>query len=932
MKSDRKIFNPLHLIKGSSKKIFEGLIFCILLQFNGAGYAQDAPEILSEDADIYELEAFEITGSFVGSLAMAAQQKQMTTTVVEVISAEDIGKLPDTSIAESLGRLPGITTQRINGRSQIISIRGLNEDFSAATLNGREQVTTGSVRAVEFDQYPAELMSGAVVYKTGDASIVTQGIAGVVDLKTVKPLAYGRKTTTIGAAYEWTAFDALVGGTDRGGMRYHASYIDQFMDGKLGIAFGYAYTDKIGQGKQWNAWGFADWTDPETNESYSILGGTKPFVRSSELERKGLMATIEYQPNDNIHTSLDFYYTKFEENQRLVGVEFPLVVWGSASVEDYSAVNGVITSGTLTDVRGVIRNDIAARDADIYNLGWNLDIADVAGWNLNLDLSYSLINREDLVLESYAAITTANPYYHTMTFQQSEDGVVFNPSISYSNPDEVVLRFADWGSGTTDPTGLGASKIGYQKSPESEDELYQAKIVAKREGSYFWDNIKTLEFGMNYTGRTKFDHENGYYLLPSSGDYETPIPVSTTVTDLSFIGIDGVVTYDPVAAMESGVFESVQNLNDDVMTSDWDAEENVTTFYSKIGIESMIRDIPLDGALGFQFVHTDQSSSGYQATGTGNEGTLVRQKVEGGSTYWDFIPSLNLTLNLSQSSYIRMSLARQIARQRMDNMRAGTEFGYDASRALSTDVENSPWSGSGGNPELEPWRANSVDLSYEHYFADNMGYYAVAAFYKDLLSYTYQQNTLTDFTQYSAAVEGEDPILWEGYVNRWTNGEGGEIYGFEVTLSLPGEMLSEYLGGFGMILSGSYTESSISQSTGEDTPLPGLSDKVMNGTLYYERGGFSARISASYRSEYLATVDVFGPRNRSFRTASEETIIDAQIGYSFESGMMKGLHVYFQAYNLTNEPLATYIDGNTLLVKDYQEYGSSYAIGASYKF
>jgi len=920
------------LIKKPSRNWLKPLsLLCSYLLATGS-FMAEMPLNGQEEEDIYELDVFEITGSFSGSLAMAAEKKQMTPLVVEVITAEDIGKLPDTSIAESLGRLPGVTTQRINGRSQIISIRGLNEDFSAATLNGREQVTTGSVRAVEFDQYPAELISGAMVYKTGDASIVTQGIAGVVDLRSVKPLAFGRKATQIGSAYEWTAFDALVGGTERGGMRFNASYIDQFMDDKVGIAVGYAYNDKIGQGKQWNSWGFADWTDPENGENYLVIGGAKPFVRSSELERHGFASTLEYKPNEYLHSTVDVYYTKFQEDQRLVGVEFPLVVWGSAHVADYSATDGVITSGTLTDVRGVIRNDIVSRDADIYNIGWNLKLSNLDGWDLNMDLSHSMIEREDLVLESYSAITTANPYYHTMAFEQSDRGILFSPSISYANAEDVVLRHADWGSGNVDPTGLGSSKIGYMKSPESKDELYQAKLVTKREGSFFWNTVTCIEFGANYTARTKFDHENGYYILPSSGAYETAIPVQTSVTDLSFIGIDGVVTYNPVAVLDSGVFERVQNLNDDVMTSDWDAEENVTTLYSKLEIESLLKHTPINGALGFQFVNTEQSSSGFQATGTGNEGTLVRETVEGSANYWDFIPSLSLNLNLSERSYLRFSAARQIARQRMDNMRAGTEFGYDASRALSTDIENSPWSGSGGNPELEPWRANAVDLSFEHYFKDSMGYTAVSVFYKNLLSYTYQQNTLTDFSDFAAAVQGEDPLLWQGYVNRWTNGDGGELYGVELTVSLPGELVSDYLEGFGLIVSGSYTESSISQSQGGDTPLPGLSDKVFNGTLYYEKAGFSARISASYRSEYLATLDVFGPRNRSFRTASEETVIDAQVGYQFTSGMLEGFNVYFQAYNLTNEPLSTYLDGDTLRVKDYQEYGRSYAIGASYKF
>ncbi|MBN2068921.1 MAG: TonB-dependent receptor [Opitutales bacterium] len=889
-----------------------------------------AQDYAGSDEDIYVLDNFVVTSSFSGSLADAAEKKQNAPLIVEVISAEDIGKLPDTSIAESLARLPGITTQRINGRAQIVSIRGLNEDFSSATLNGREQVTTGSVRAIEFDQYPAELMSGAVVYKTGDASVVTQGIAGVVDLRTVRPLSYGKSITNVGVAYEWTEFDALVGGSDRGGMRFNMSYIDQLLDGKLGIAIGYAYNDKMGQGKQWNSWGYADYTDAATDETNAVIGGAKPFVRSSELERHGLMATIEYKVSDNIRTTIDLGYTKFKEDQRLVGIEFPLAVWGDAVLDEYSVTDGVITSGTFSNVRGVMRNDIVERDADIYNIGWNLDITDVAGWNLNFDLSYSMIDRTDLVLETYSGTSASGTAARdTLVFSMSEEGAVFTPGIDYSDSSLIVLTSpAGWGSDVV-PGG----QLGYLKTPESKDELYQAKFFAKKDVAYFWDTFKSIEFGANYTTRSKYEYEKGYYLAAASGATEVAIPVSTSVTDLSFIGIPGMVTYDPVEVLNSGVYERIQNPNSDVLSNDWDVDEDVFTVYSKMGISTHMGEVPVDGALGYQFVYTDQSSSGTAATGSGADGSLVREAIEGGDDYWDFVPSFSLNFNVAEGRYIRFSAARQMARQRMDYMRAGTQFGYDQTKATSTDLTESPWSGSGGNPELKPWRANALDLSFEQYFKDNMGYFSLSGFYKDLLSYTYQENTLTDFTAFADAVTGtEDPLLWEGYVSRWTNGDGGDIYGVEATLSLPGELLSDYLKGFGVILSGSYTESNVSYNDGDDTPLPGLSDKVFNSTVYYERGGFSARMSATYRSEYLATVSTFGPRSRTFRTADAETVIDAQIGYSFNTGMLEGTNIFFQAYNITNEPLSTYVDGDSLRVIDYQEYGRSYAVGVSYKF
>jgi iron complex outermembrane receptor protein len=134
-----------------------------------------------------------VTSGFAGSLAAAAAAKMVAPTVTEVLMSEDMGKLPDISIADSLTRLTGLTTQRVNGRSQDIIIRGFTGDFSTSLLNGLEQVSTGENRAVELDQYPAELLDSVTVYKTAQANFVDQGLAGTIDMHTVQPLSKGHR-------------------------------------------------------------------------------------------------------------------------------------------------------------------------------------------------------------------------------------------------------------------------------------------------------------------------------------------------------------------------------------------------------------------------------------------------------------------------------------------------------------------------------------------------------------------------------------------------------------------------------------------------------------------------------------------------------------------------------------------------------------------
>ena len=170
----------------------------------------------------------------------AIEIKKDNGSIVEAISAEDIGKLPDTSIADSISRLPGLTSQRAEGRASAISLRGTDPGFTTALLNGREQVSTGDNRSIEFEQYPSELLSSVVVYKTPDAGLIGQGLAGTIDLRTTRPLNYGRRTMAFNLRGEANSHDDLGADSDEKGYRASFSYIDQFADDTIGVTFGVA--------------------------------------------------------------------------------------------------------------------------------------------------------------------------------------------------------------------------------------------------------------------------------------------------------------------------------------------------------------------------------------------------------------------------------------------------------------------------------------------------------------------------------------------------------------------------------------------------------------------------------------------------------------------------------------------------------------------
>src|SRR4051812_35835915 len=157
-----------------------------------SGYA------LAQDQEADDMEQVVVTGIRHG-IENSIAVKKTNDSIVEAITAEDIGKLPDTSIAESIARLPGLAAQRVNGRAQVISIRGLGPRYGATLLNGREIVSTGDNRSVELDQFPSELINSATVYKTPDAALVGQGLSGTLNMQTIRPLDFQKSQLALNA-------------------------------------------------------------------------------------------------------------------------------------------------------------------------------------------------------------------------------------------------------------------------------------------------------------------------------------------------------------------------------------------------------------------------------------------------------------------------------------------------------------------------------------------------------------------------------------------------------------------------------------------------------------------------------------------------------------------------------------------------------------
>ncbi|HEX6409253.1 MAG TPA: TonB-dependent receptor, partial [Sphingomicrobium sp.] len=250
-----------------------------------------------------------------------------------------------------------------------------------------------------------------------------------------------------------------------------------------------------------------------------------------------------------------------------------------------------------------------------------------------------------------------------------------------------------------------------------------------------------------------------------------------------------------------------------------------------------------------------------------------------------------------------------------------------------TGVTTAFVTGSAGNPELRPWRANAVDLTFEKYWGSK-GYLAAQFFWKDLKSYVYTQDVQVPVTDLALSPPNPgsvvDPIA---ILNIPINGKGGKLYGVELAGTLPFETFAPALEGFGVTGGVSYTKSKIRPTPSQPpSALPGYSKWVVNATAFYERYGFNVRGSVRHRSSFIGEVSGFAA-NRVRRNAKAETIVDGQVGYEFQPGnFLHGLSIYLQGQNLTDEPFVTTNPGEPDQIIDFQKYGRRFLLGATYKF
>jgi iron complex outermembrane receptor protein len=633
-------------------------------------YAYEEAEEKKEDQteEIQEAEekgkVLTVTG-IRGSLARAQAIKMDEAQFVEAISAEDIGKLPDTSIAESLSRLPGVTGERRNGRTSGLSIRGLNENYIATSMNGRELLGMGDNRGVEYDLYPTEIVRDIVVYKTPQANVLSQGIGGTVDMRTVSPLV-ADPTVTLNYTFEKNEKDAFNPDFDNNGDRLSFNFIDKFANDTIGLALVIADQESTRQEVNSRIWGYPSVntnpdpdertiTDPTGADGAVVFGGHDSFIRSAQMDRTSVAAVLEYAPSDKLKIQLDALYIDFEEKDVRRGIEEAGPEWGGGGYTATSIDNGLVTSGFYDGFHSVVRNDARSQESELTTVAVNFEYFFDDNLGLEVDLSTGEVDKTITDIESYSGVGRAGIDGRPLSarsFQMTPNGVFFgaHPTVTPVDlSDPNIIRLAGpqaWGGSLAPvPAFQGVpgfdpntAQDGFVNQPIFDEELDNFRIELN--GDVDFGIFSTFNLGLSYSDRSKTKINEGAYLTAPTWPSDGPVPDQYVIgtTNLNEFGLGSILAYDSLALYNSGFYTetAASGLENGRLGDTYTIEEQLTTLFGQLNIDTEWGDVPVKGNVGLQLVSTDQSATGFD-TVTGPDLYTQATPTSGGADYSDVL-------------------------------------------------------------------------------------------------------------------------------------------------------------------------------------------------------------------------------------------------------------------------------------------------------
>lgn len=831
------------------------------------------------------------------SLEQNIDMKRNADSVVDAITAEDIGKFPDKNVAEALQRVPGVSISRDFGEGEDVSIRGTDSSLNMTLLNGQTvatsqwKVLSALSRGFNYAMLPSDLIASAEVYKTPQADIDEGSVGGTIILSTRKPLDMDSGTASVSLESQYSELPEQ---WDPSGSAM-ASWKNEA--GTFGVLGAVVFQDRTVERHGAEVLGnYSVYNAADTSEDVYVPWGLGSALFKQDRERRGVDLNLQYRPGERFDATLHYMASELgasNSNQNFL----PLPGNG---VRDGATNSRVDENGVLigADIDGSQVGSHVAYDV-IYRDGSSMD-TDVLDLDMNYDLGFARVHAQ---LGRTTSEGRANDWFYEYFNQANDDRVNW----SYSNEGGPSGSFAD--SGWITNPGDELVLNGYFESrilmSDAEDyaqvdtefdvnfgPVEQIKVGYKRrDRDTGQDRVRTYASNLDAAG--------GYF--GTAADFWSGAVVSGLHGETGFApgayfdpDRDKLNAYfDALPDCQAGSAELCSNRDQTWYPSIFDINEKVDAVYVKADFADDATGVR--GNVGVRYVTTDTTSGAWSFSD--EQGDYLYDEVT--SDYSDVLPSLNLAWDLNDDVVLRFAAAKVIARPSPSQLTS----------SVSLTPETS--SGSGGNPALNPYRATQYDLGAEWYFADS-AMAAATLFTKKIDDYI--------FTEIRAEqVVSPDGVVDIQSMSRPQNGPGVDLSGLEAQLQY------SFDNGFGFV--GNYTYTDVGDAKTEDGPvtLPGNSEHMANLSGFFENEKFSARLAYNYRSEFFRAKTAVGSLFR-----DEQASLDAQFSYY----LTDQLTLRAEALNLANETVNEIfkVDGGPTLQGSEWENGRRFFLGANYKF
>ncbi|WOB50153.1 TonB-dependent receptor [Xanthomonas hydrangeae] len=841
-----------------------------------------------------ELDTITVTG-YRASLEKSQSVKRSANSIVDAISAEDIGKFPDINAAESLSHLPGISVDRQFGEGEKVSINGTDPALNRVLLNGQTiasgdwggNPTDTSGRTFNYTLLSPEIIGLMEVYKTPEARIDEGSIGGTVIVHTRKPLDLPKNTIRGSIGYNYN--DRSEEGNPRGSALWSWKNDDETFGAlisathdkqdlaRAGIEY-FGYT--TGQGIPPTATITGDGSDVATAR---VPAGISSAFFQQTRERSGLQGALQWKPNEQNEFNLTGLYIKGKYNNfSQARYVCPACNDDRQKITSANVENGVVTSATVSD--GAAGQPYAQLDA-------NYRESTVTTKSLNLRHDWS---GEKWVFTSQIGSTQAtggkNPEY-LMKFLMQDGGYNYafdgqNTAVNYDNggASNWVLP--------GNPAGLAPGQQG--NIPGTNTGIMQAGGIAyqksKDEEKYFqWDASRDLELGP-FTklqfGYKYINHNNGVDARGNRINSTDAVsltqfnPGSTPSSLYDGLGASGDLTTWPTASLNSVrnyLLSQPQGPYRTDFGASFQVKEITQNVYTQLNFESG----QWRGNVGVRLVDTTDKSEFWQS----NDGGTNFDRVAETNDYRKALPSFNIAYDITDDTVLRFSAAKVIARPRYADL-AGT---------FTINSGTGDLTANGGNPDLKPYESTNYDLAAEWYFAPS-SMLSGEVFYRDISSYIVSTTTSQQLNPAPPAIAG----LYQ--VTTPVNVSDAKVTGVSVNY--------QQTFGLGFGLQANYTFAESDSSSGLN--LPYLSRDTYNVIPYWEHGDWTVRVNYSYRSKYFTQIGRL--QSRDFADAYKQLDLNASYQITDYMGITFGatnlLDSTYRVFSNTRDtPTAFYKNG-----------------------